>query len=132
MAGGHFRFRQPSEQLDAVLEFLVVGPAPGDFQDVLEIARLRQRIGQIVRQRVAILQAIEELRRQHRVQQDRLARQPLRQAGRRAHDFRDEVKELRMRIEQRKELHPRRQAFQEIVEPLEGFVRVGGVGQRLE
>ena len=57
----------------ADLELAVVGPPAGEVEGVLEIPRLGQRPGQFPPKRLGIRRGIEETRRQHRIEQDRMA-----------------------------------------------------------
>ena len=68
------------------------------------------------RQRVAVRQALEEIRGEHGVEQVDMAAQLARQARGRAHQVGQELQELRVGAQQREQLHAGRQPGHELVE----------------
>ncbi len=120
------------EDLRAQAELLVIGPAAGEIQHVLKIARGGEDQFQILRQFVAPGQRRHEFRIQHPVEQHRVLRQLLGEVRRHAHDPRDQFQKARMRREQGEELHPGGELLQEDIKAGEGGVRVAGIAQAFQ
>ncbi len=93
--------RHAAQQLNAALKLSVVRPPAGDVQHVLVIVRLFERGLEFFRQ-LPRVGRLEEIEREDIVEEVGMPAQPFREVRRIAHDFRDELQELRIRVEQRK------------------------------
>ena len=132
---GEARLGRPHDRLEllhADLEAPVVGPAPRQVEDVLLVIDLGQWRGEIGRHLRRRGQRPVEVRRQHRIEQERAAREMGGKARRAAHDGGDQLEQRRVGLEQREELHAGRQVAEEEVEVQQRLVGRGGRAQRLQ
>ena len=120
----------PRQHLQAGLELPAVRPAAADVERVLQVARIAQPRAQLGREHGPVRQALEEVRREHGVEQVDMAAQMVGQAGRRPIRSASRFSSSGFARKQREQLHARRQAGQELVEQPKGRVAVGLVLQR--
>jgi hypothetical protein len=125
------RLQHAAQALHADLETAVVVPTPGDTELLFEIVGSRQQFLQLNQKSVPRRRRVEKIGVQHAVENGRPVAQMLGQAGRLAHDFGDQIEELRIGVKQGKQLHARRQAGEKLVEAEEGDVRRRGLADRL-
>ena len=116
------RADQPAQVMDADAELPFVRPAARGVQrDLVAPGRLRQGRLQLCVERLAQPRGprpgCEEVPGQYPVQHLGVAGEVGREARHRSADVGQKVDQLRVRPEQREQLHPRRQAAQEAVEP---------------
>ena len=124
------RADEAAQVVDADAELPFVRPAARGVQrDLVSARRLRQDRAKLVRQRSAqTLRARprrEEMPGEDRVQNLRVAGKIGGEPRHRAADVGQKVDQLRVRPEQRKQLHPGGQAAQEAVEPRQRLVGMG-------
>ena len=121
-----------SKQLHGNLEAVLVAPAPRDVEPVLEVARLRVGAREIGDQRGLGGRGREEAGAEDRIEQMHARGDGFGDARGRAHDLGREIHELGVRLEEREELHARRQRFEKAVEAHEAGVGLRGARERLD
>ncbi len=119
-----------AQDVDPGLKPAVVGPAPGQVEDVLEVARLGERRVQLLAQPGPLRDGVEEPGGQDGIEQRRAAAQVLGQRRRPAHDLGQQVEQPRVGVEHREELDPGGQAGEELVELAQGEVGLRRLAQR--
>ena len=108
------------------LELLVIGPAPRGIQPVLNHVFTRQACIQFGNHGFGIGQFLVESRHQHVIKYRSVAPDIFRHAWRCPGDLCQKFKQLRIGSEKRKQLHPGRKTFEEIIKGPKGHVGVGG------
>ena len=120
---------QAEQHLQPDLELPRLRPVAGGVELVLHVARPRQPALELVRERRGIGQRLEEVGRQHRLEQVDVAAEMAGKARGRAHQVADQREQPRVGAEQREQLHAGRQAADELVEAGERGIGIGLIGE---
>ncbi len=120
------------EHAHADQELLLVGEEARAVQRRLEIAGAFQLGGDHRLEVGAVGQAAEEAGVEHGVEHAPALAQDAGEPGRGAHDGGDHLEQGRLLLQEREQLHARRQLGEEAVEADEGEIGIGGLGERLD
>ena len=123
---------QPEQHLQADLELARLRPVAGGLEHVLKVARAFERALELGLEPRGLGHRLQEVGRQHGLEQARVSAEVAGKARRRAHQVGDQGKQARIGAEQREQLHARRQVGHELVESGEGGIGLGLIGERAE
>ena len=112
--------------MDADAEMPFLGPPAGDVQFGFVVCLVLQRALQIGLPDVALGPCVKERAADHRVENAGVLAQVFCQRRRCADDVDQQIDQLRICLEQRKQLHARRQPRQKPVKRAQCLVRSGG------
>ena len=117
---------QPAQVMHPDPEMPFLGPSTTGIQPRLIILFGLQRLCQTVDQSVLCRPFAEEIPTYHRVEHLRIARQIGTERGRGADDIDKQIRELRVDLQQREQLHPRGQPTKKAVKGQQCLIRFGG------
>ena len=118
--------------MQADLELAVVGEAAHRVERVLDVVAARQRPVELAGKGLDVRDRLEEIGRQHGIEQADVAAEVAGKPGCDAHQVGDQGQQARIGAEQREQLHAGRQAADELVEAGERRIRLGLRRERVQ